>query len=199
MKATLSLPTGVALSIVLCATLAHAQLDDGIDGLGVYFDTSATQVSVDGVVGDPIAIVDAYLVLVKPSLEGQIDYWECAVVANSEDFWGAWGEPTHGINTLTNIPGSYFGFIVYVSEIEPFFTQPITILAHLHFGSESPEYGAQIYVLSQDSGYSVVGSDLQGFNPSSGSWDLHVASINSTPPVATNRLTFGAIKSLFSN
>ena len=188
-----------AFSIVSCAALAHAQLDDGIDGLGIYFDTSATQVSVAGVVGDPEAIVDAYLILVNPSLEGQIDYWECAVRAESEGMWWAWGVPTHGLNSITNIPGSYFSFVVFVSENEPFLAQPITILAHLGFSSESSEDGARIFVLNQSSGYSVAGSDLMMFNPSSGTWDRHVASINGNPPVSTRQLSFGAIKSLFAN
>lgn len=199
MMGTRSCFFGLALSMVVCASFAHAQLDDGINGLGVYFDTSATQASIDGVTGDPEAIVDAYLILVNPSLEGQIDYWECAVWTESEGMWWAWGEPTHGINAITNIPGSYFGFLVYVPEPDPFPTQPITILAHLGFSSESPEDGAQIFVLGEASGYSVVGSDLQIFNPSSGSWDRHVAAINSTPPVATSRRSYSAIKSLFAN
>lgn len=198
MRGTLGALVAVA-AFVVGVPLTYAQPDDGINGLGLYFDTSATQTGIDGVVGHPEAIVDAYLILVNPSLEGQINYWECAVRAESAGMWWAWGVPTHGLNSLTNIPGSYMGFAVFVSELEPFVARPITILAHLGFSSESPEDGARIYVSDQGAGYSVVGSDLQAFNPSSGSWDLHVASINSTPPVTTSRMTFGAIKSLFAN
>jgi hypothetical protein len=191
--------TGIALSMMLGVSVAHAQFDDAINGLGVYFDPSATQVSVNGVVGDPEAIVEAYLVLLNPSLEGQIGYWECAVRANSEGMWWAWGEPTHGLNAITNIPGRYFSFMVFVPEVDPLLAQPITILAQLGFSSESPEFGAQIYVAGESFGYSVGGSDLQMFNPSSGSWFLPVASINSTPPIATSRQSYSAIKSLFAN
>ena len=56
----------VLLTVALFATSAMAQIDDGANSFGIYFDEGATVV---GVEGTPNYAVDIYMILVNPTVD----------------------------------------------------------------------------------------------------------------------------------
>jgi len=195
------LKMGFVLVLVLSATSVFAQVDPDPNGIGIYFDQGATVNST--VIAEGTDVVNAYLVLTNPSLEGNLDYWYCYVSTYLDDpNQGASiaGHPVNGTNIIvSNMPGSSsWGFRVFPYSEPPLEATFTTVLAELEiliFDFNSP-----IYLYVRGSGDEVVysvGTESASMNPSSGSWDLPVAVINGEAPVATESQSWGQLKSLY--
>lgn len=184
----------VALSLV--AVVAMAQIDEGPDGIGIYFDESATAVSAE--VAQDSSIV-AYLVLTRPSLLGDLVHWEARVTSG---FPGAaiFGAPIQGQNLAMNMPGSSaWTAVVSLDGPSPYPVATITVLAQLtvlpYF------YGDPTLLLIDEGAFYAVSSGAinEGLpmNPASGSWSAPVAVINGAAPVPSHMTSWGRVKAEF--
>jgi len=183
--------------VMFLSSAAFAQIDSGPDGLGVYFDEAATQVAV--VPEDPGDMVQAYLVLVDPTHDGQLSSWRAHVRSGFDEGCIMVGTPRIGQDMEMDMPGSnYCGFEVIVDPGTPNPTQPVMVLADLTIYDLTEGAVINVYLgWPATASYEVDGHAPQPFQPSSGSFDLPVARINGEPPVATRDLSWGRVKALF--
>jgi hypothetical protein len=184
---------------IVFASGALAQIDPDPDGIGIYFDLEATQVSATVEVGEALT---GYLIATNPSQEGGLATWEADVYSTVVEVF-IWGEPVNGTNVATNMPPGGPGFSFVVSQHMPLpplqsitllGTLWITVMAdgpiglevHGGWGQECPMYGVDEFDYPDHCLF-----------PSSGNVDLPVAVINGPAPVATEPLLWGQVKSLF--
>ena len=95
---------------IMLASGTFAQVDPDPNGIGIYFDQGATDVSVIVPQVGEFEYVSAYLILTNPTLEGPLNYWEAVVstyTTNSTSPMASMGgSPTVGHNMVENMPGS---------------------------------------------------------------------------------------------
>ena len=189
------------ITFLILTTPAWAQVDPGPDGIGIYFDEAATQVSLtaDG----PAETVEAYLILTNPTQEGTLAMWSASVGPLSlEDEAMVQGTAVMGFNMASNMPGDvgYF-FTVGMDHPYPELTT-VNILANLQIllytdGPVRLKVGGH----DEDSAYYRVDDFYTGIqtvmNPSSGSQDLPVAVINGPAPVAEEHPTWDQLKAQY--
>lgn len=188
----------LAISCLLLAAPASAQLDPDPDGLGVYFDPAATEVAAQIVVGET---VPAYLVLTRPSQPGTLALWEASVGPTSFNAM-VHGTPIDAFNMAQNMPGSA-GVAFACGMDEPYpALQPVTVLANLEILvlGEGP-VGIVVGGVSYDFPYYrpddfYHGPDTELF-PSSGDASLPVAVINGAAPVGDETWSWGGVKALY--
>jgi hypothetical protein len=183
--------------LLVLATGAIAQIDPDPDGFGIYFDYGASQVSVAAPEGTES--ITAYLVLTNPSVQGNLTHWSASVwtFLDEPGYAAIFGSPYNGYNLETNMPGSeHWVFEVSVYPDHP--ATEITMLAHLTILPYVFDEPINLYVGAgyESAGY---GTDAGGayFHPSSGGWDLPVAVINGTAPVAVDVESWGMLKTLY--
>lgn len=189
------------LFFISIASMASAQIDPDADGIGIYFDQGATVNST--VIAEGTHVVNAYLILTNPSLEGNLDYWYCEVSTYLDDqnnYASIAGHPVNGSNVFDiNMPGSStWGFRVFPHSDPPLEATLTTVLAELEiliYDFDSP-----VFLYVRGAGDEVVysaGPESASMNPSSGSWDLPVAVINGEALVANDTQSWDRVKSLY--
>lgn len=177
---------------------ALAQIDPDPDGIGIYFDLEATQITATVEAGEPVT---GYLIATNSSQEGDLALWE-AYVSSTVFNVIIWGDPEYGINIAMNMPPGGPGFSFLVSPFTPLpqlqnvfllGTLTITVLTEGPVGLQIHGNGYEFPMYRVD--------DLNGpdhfWYPSSGSVDLPVAVINGPAPVAVEAHSWGRVKSLF--
>lgn len=193
---------GKILLVVLFIVLAFdagAQIDPDPDGIGIYFDLEATQVSTTVEVGESVM---GYLIATNPSQEGGLAFWVATVHSAAPEVI-IWGVPANGVNIATNMPpGGPTFFFVVSSSTPPPSLQGITLLGTLWVTVlvDGP-IGLEVH---GDAGYEFPmyrvddpnGQDHWLF-PSSGGTDLPVAVINGNAPIAAEPHSWGQVKSLY--
>lgn len=189
-------PTTSALVLLASFSTALAQLDSDPDGIGIYFDEGATQISRTAVIGDDVT---AYLIVTNPSLTGGLAMWGALVVASPYAL--VRGSTLLGVNIAANMPGNpSYSFTVFCStplpQLENFLVlatltiTPIDDAAIELFVNEgSPEL--PMYRLG-DASNAVT----RIWYPISGSVNLPVARINGDAPVKSEIATWGAVKAI---
>jgi hypothetical protein len=183
---------GILALLLTVGSSAWAQLDPDPDGLGVYFDQAANLVTTTAESGQNVT---AYLIGTHLSLPGDLGYWQARLCP-----WGPaeiHGNPVNSYNYNMNMPGDPC-WSCYAMAMDPAVpAQDITILAELQIMLW--EGGDPVLIFIQDeAAYGIFGSGEEtGFRPSSGSWDLPVATINGPAPVAAVSRTWDSLKTLY--
>jgi len=111
----------IAIVCCLCAglvTLAAAQADPDPDGIGIYADLAATEVSIEAQPGE---ILPVYLVLTRPSQSPGIACWSAMVVAPLNAQILAW-----------NVQGSSFLNFASPPEFNVCFQDPFPTSDRMH-------------------------------------------------------------------
>ncbi|MGD9546184.1 MAG: hypothetical protein AB7V45_01430 [Candidatus Krumholzibacteriia bacterium] len=185
----------LVLLITLFSSASFAQIDPGVDGMGVYFDENATIVST---VSDGVTWVTGYLILTHPSEQGELKYFTVTVETYEDQLAAFTGWPRFGINQYTPMPGAnFFVFSVVAGDGEPFFLSNISVLADIAVLPFFNRREIRLYLANPK--YSMVGQDGPFITcaQSSGSPDLPVAVIDGPAPVGGSEMTWGSLKSLF--
>jgi hypothetical protein len=181
--------------LLLAAGAASAQVDPGDNGIGVYFDEQASQNCLT--VGD-IQIVDAWLMLTRPTATGGVAAFECRLDVPDNLLLVNTLYTTQGYN-LAASPDQLVGFIT------PLPHAPIVVLAQLQFLTldTAPAYlylgpierpsvpGQMVYVAPDDVGTKVP------MIWSTGGPGYPVASINGDCAVASEHESWGGVKALY--
>jgi len=185
-------PFQVSLFMLLAANFSTAQVDPDPDGIGVYFDVEATNVSTTAVTGE---FVQAYLVGTNLSQSGDIDYWEAYVFPDQGA--SVSGTPYGSFNYAMNMPGDPSWHCVALWPEPPLPAQTITLLASLEIQVLDDSLPIGLFIRG-DARYRLYGS-LEEFPlfPSSGSPDLPAATINGEAPVAIDPGAWGSLKAMF--
>ncbi len=195
MKKLIALAT---LAPLLLSLPAPAQVDQDPDGLGMYFDTDATQYCLEYVGGE----VSAYVILTNCSEPTSIAGWECHVTYTIPpgNYELGWWLNTIGGENVSAAPD----FQVGLPSAMPY--SPAILLAVYRMLIYVPD-PIVFYVGPCNSptipGYPAyaVGGDPGRIKPMyvvSGSYDLPVAQLNGVCSViATEHTTFGHIKAMF--
>lgn len=109
----------LACSLLVLGTGGLAQLDPGPDGLGLYFDESATEAS--AMVSEGTEYLTAYLILTNPTVAGNLNHWSAGVSA----FLGGpgnaaiAGSPVVGHNLAINMLGMILRCLLRISPFWP--------------------------------------------------------------------------------
>ncbi|MGD9547108.1 MAG: hypothetical protein AB7V45_06090 [Candidatus Krumholzibacteriia bacterium] len=183
------------LLITLFSSAAFAQIDPGVDGMGVYFDESATIVST---VSDGFNYVGGYLILTNPSEQGALQFFSTWIESYDAQPDAIYGWPRFGINQYTPMPGSYYWvFSVVADGGEPYLLSNVSVLAEVSVYPNLNRNSIRLFL--GNSKYSMVGQNgpFITCTPSSGSPDLPVAVIDGPAPVGESEMTWGSLKSLF--
>ena len=176
-----------------------AQIDTDPDGIGIYFDEMATQVTETA---GALEYVEGYIIATNISQSGGIVFWEAYVhVEGAADVIGS---PVVGHNVHINMPGDpNYHFVVIIDMEDLLIIQEITILAHLNIQVIESGAPIQLYLTgampSENPYYSIedYGEPYYDLYPSSGSLQLPVAVINGEPPIAAKDSTWGRLKTLY--
>ena len=165
---------------IALASGALAQIDPDPNGLGIYFDQGATVVSADLEVDE---FITGYLIATNCTETGFMMWWQCGVCVDNGVLFGS---VTNGHN--------YLGFMPF-SECKGFICSGgppitgITILAEIDFFATNPDpINITINGIEYDGDARLDGmfytttpdysDSWTYFNPSSGSEELPVATIN---------------------
>jgi len=187
----------VSLLVSVSASVS-AQVDSGPDGIGVYFDSGAT--IVQAMVEEETQSITAYLVLTRPTLQGDLYYWEAHLntgCGNGYTGVPISGTPVNAGNIVTNMPmQDHFSFVSYAYENPPYqISSTAMVLAELEFFG--PFYYPVSICVTEGALYAVSGENWLVMNPSSGNWDSPMAVINGPAPVASEAVSWGGVKGLF--
>jgi hypothetical protein len=186
-----------ALVLFTSFSTVLAQPDPDPDGIGIYFDEGATQISRTAEIGEDVT---AYLIVTNPSLTGGIAMWGALVAASPYAF--VHGSTTLGLNIATNMPGNPgYSFTVFcdtpLPQLENFLVlatltiTPVDDAAiDLFINEGSPDL--PMYRLED-----AYHGDNHFWYPISGSVDLPVARINGEAPVKSETATWSAVKATF--
>lgn len=198
--------TGLLICILVLKSFssAHAQLDTGVDGIGIYFDEQATSVAITA---DGSAVIAAYVILTNPSAAEDIVYWGLHLrFGETEGLYGGLanirGEPRVGVNSYISMPGTNQSivFSVVLDGPDVLAVNSIMVLADLQIHLLGEEAPVQLFFgVSPDPGYSVVSPLGPAIFcvPSTGAWDIPVAVINGDAPVGVVSESFSTVKALF--
>jgi len=186
---------------IMLASGTFAQVDPDPNGIGIYFDPGATEVSILVPETAEIVYLSAYLILTNPAFEGELNHWAAYVSTYTDNSTtvqaSIWGSPIEGHNVKMNMPGSsHWGFEVLLGDSPPYLASEITVLAELEILVHTFTEPINLYVW-EGAFYSVEDSGAVNANPSSGDWDLPVATINGLAPVAVESDSWGGVKALF--
>lgn len=191
-----------ALALFLLLPLAAvAQVDPDAFGIGIYFDTAATvnALAVPGAGYEPFPMATAWLVVTRLPQGTSVGYLQGRVAPYAEGGGPdsptmVFGQPAVGQNLAMNMPGDpRWSFLVFVDPgMLP--GGDAVVLARLDIACAS-SLPIPLYVQSAEIG--VYGYPSSVPQPSSGAWDLPVAVINGSAPLATTQATWGGVKSLF--
>lgn len=200
------LATVLVLGMVLPA-LGQTKTD--FNEFGVYFDEGGESNSISA---DPNSFVDAYLVLKNPSESGQIRFWQASVAGQPDDSYLGpaliGGVPRLGTNHLMPMAGEFgIGFMVYCSEPQLLWLEPVTVLADLRIYLEGETNPFEIYVC-YNFNLAYTTEEYNFWDPwdpeimvfcgrTSGDQNMPVAVINGPAPVQTANGTWDAIKAQF--
>jgi hypothetical protein len=88
----------VPICLVLFTTAALAQIDPDPDGIGIYADLTATEVSISATPGQ---LVPVYLLVTRPSTPVGIVTWACTIVVPPNAQIVAWYIPGEFLNFAT--------------------------------------------------------------------------------------------------
>jgi hypothetical protein len=187
--------------VSLAAAGALAQVDPGPDGIGIYFDESATLTSlaVPMAGGEPAPLANAWLVAIRPTVTGDVGYWQAWVESSPpgglpNDAAPVYGWPTFGHNIDMNMPGDpRRHFTVFIDQ-GLLLTRDVVVLARLQVWCATAQ-PIPLYV--RDAEIGVYGWPARPLAPSSGAWERPVAMINGQAPVAAESASWGDVKSLF--
>jgi len=186
------------LTGLLLAATSLAQIDPCPDGIGIYFDQEATQVTATAELGETVV---AYLIATNPSQVGGLALWEGSVFTPVFEVV-IWGSPSYGINLANNMPpgGPSFSFLVTpdppLPALQPIFvlaTLDVTVWAEGPIGLHVGGYSFELPMYRVDDPY---GQD-HSLYPASGSVDLPVAVINGDPPIPVEPGSWGQLKTLY--
>ncbi len=165
MSPSLTRPASLILVIALAATSVHAA-----DEIGVFFDDQGVE---NCIRLDQFGIVDAYVLLLQPSLSSGLVGWECSVVLEevavmSVSLMGLAIDVDAGETDFQvglGIP--LFGSVVHVATIKVMLTgeqAPIYIFPNLNLPSveDSPIYidGSDFAALIPLTPHSITGENL---------------------------------------
>lgn len=179
-------------SSLLMAPAANGQVDPDPDGIGIYFDTSASVVATTASVGD---IVTAYLIGTRLSQSGEIDYWETRLCPVGGATIG--GTPRGSYNYASNMPGDPCWSCIALGPDPALLAGEITILADLQIEVWDTLIPIGLYVSGEDR-YRLAGSPVEhALYASSGDSDLPVAVINGEAPVAVETGSWSRIKAIY--
>lgn len=181
-------------------TAASAQIDPGIDGIGIYADLDAMVNSVEAGEG----MLELYLLATGMESQG-IKAWEMRL-----NYDGPINQIGHLIPYDSINVGQWPDYIVGVVGVGTYLpAAPVVHLMTLTFMVNGPE-PANIYI--EHSSMPVGGSlgnylpvyvnglndgDLRNLYPSSGSIDQPVFRVNGDAPVATDPASWDQVKALF--
>lgn len=196
-RSPLRLAAGIlatASLLLLLAPQVGAQIDPGLDGVGLYFDTGATTYCQDVPV---YLLFDLYLILTNPTSE--IHGWECAIVADWTRIFFLQADLHGGINVCDPEPNFCVGL---VNPVQPEPTVVLATLTMFLLDQDCQHLFLQPVVLpSVPDQVSYYTTDFQviPMYPSTGSLDLPVAGVNCDcpPPVPANKSTWGGIKDMY--
>lgn len=175
----------------------------GSDDLGIYFDELGETVVVAAASNE---VVHGYLILLNPSATTQLDFWSVAIYPNYfESIHGeeVWGEPRYGTNGFVPQPGgSAWSFQVTNEGLPPLLFEPLMVLADVYvsLGGEIGPIGLYLYNNAFYSTNGVIGpldSSRILMYPTSGNWQLPVAMINGSAPVAVAAASWDEVKALY--
>jgi hypothetical protein len=186
-----------AVASLVVGGQALAQVDAGPDGLGMFFDTGATEYCMDFTGGQ----VNLYLMLVNCSEPTGISGWECHVTYTvpSGNFETGWTLPAGSLNVsaapdfvvglgapLPFAPAmllATYGVLAFVPDPMMFYVGPCN----------TPSIpGTAVYAAGDDPGLLIPMSPVSG-NP-----ELPVAQLNGGCGVIGNEdATFGQVKNLY--
>ena len=187
-----------ALALLLLSLPAQAQIYPIPDGLGIYFDTDATQYCLDAFIGR----LEIYLMLTNCSEPTGISGWECHVTYNvpPDDVYMGWWLPDGSLNL--SIPPD---FVVGLGTPRP--NAPIILLAKLYLfvfpddpivfyvgPADLPSLpGVAVYAAGGNPGHLIQ------MHPTSGDTNTPVAAIFACGDMidATETTTFGHVKVMF--
>jgi len=183
------------LSALLLPLVAAAQVDPDADGIGIYFDTTATLTSATVPVIPPGEVqLNAWLVATRMSVPGFIRHFEGLVEWDYAEGLVLPGISA-GFDMCREMPVSNYDNMCTYVETGALATGAAVVLVRyditLYGDLEPMRFRIPSFRLWLESGAEVV------LSPSSGDWDLPVAVINGPAPVATQGATWGAVKSLF--
>jgi hypothetical protein len=186
----------VVLCLLVLKGQAPAQVDQDTDGLGIYFDTDATQYCLEYVGG----WIFAYLILTNCSEPTGIAGWECRITSTIPPGNFAPGWDLYGADNSSWPPNYECGLGWVIPHA------PAMLLARQEFWINVPD-AMTFYVGPVDSpsipGYPAyaVGGDpgrIKPMYPVSGSYLLPVAQLNGVCVViGTESTTFGHFKALY--
>jgi hypothetical protein len=186
-----------ALASLVIGGQALAQIDQGLDGLGMYFDTGANDYCMD-YMGGPVSV---YLILTNASEPTGISGWECHVTyaVPAGNFETGWVLPTGSLNVSTapdfvvglaapmpfapTILLATYGVLAFVPDAMMFYVGP----------ADTPSIpGTPVYAAGDNPG------SLIPMSPVSGSADLPVAQLNGgCGVIGTEDATFGSVKAMY--
>jgi hypothetical protein len=193
----------VLLLVSLMATTAFAQIDPDPDGIGVYFDMAATQVSYDATVNVPFF---AYVCITNPTaaeVHGLEFGYQVNVPAGLDGlFFRLLQTVPAGAVDLGNSTNKLMGdFVVGLASplpaaaSVPFVTWQFMLLTPM-----SVEFyitGSTVPSLPGGEPAYEIGGSIRKLQQSTGGDGFPVATINGPAPVAVEETSFGSVKSLF--
>lgn len=194
----------VILALVACSN-ASAQVDSGLDGIGIYADLEGTINNVDAAVGTELFL---YILATNVTAENGIQIWQLGVTTTSPDLlvlpsvlpfeypypaseWCGGPGPDRKINVMEGpLPQES---IIHLA------TMKVLVIgegpADLFLDRSScghPEH-PPTYTTTNDDGT----GRMVDLTPSSGSVESPVFRINGPGPVAAENAKWGSVKSLF--
>lgn len=181
------------LFVLLLPSSGIAQINLQADGVGLYFDLAATQVTTTTSVD--WQVVDAYLFVTNASDHGHLIgfYGNCVVELP--------GEGTGISSPLCNEVYAPEGMALYCQPGLPW--SPLIFLGTFSVWVPSPTTPVRLFIRPGEDGlYYQSGSwpaprPKIPLTPSSGSGGLPVATINAPPPVPSAESTWGSIKQAY--
>lgn len=191
---------------VLLAAPTHAQIDPDPDGVGIYADTGATQVSAMAALGTP---VELYVIATNLS-EDDIVVWNLRIAYDAGLWAGGITIPYVHHGRFLHYNPNGISVAVWNDYDAP---SPLGYGPHMHlltFTAICTDYGPQsFYLRNYHHGviepypeyYSMAtiqpGTSMVELHPSSGSFELPVFTFNGEDPIADEVLTLGQVKALY--
>lgn len=183
------------LLVLFLPLVSAAQVDPDADGIGIYFDTSATLTSVTAPVVPPGEVqLSAWLVATRMSVPGFIRHFEGMVEWDHAEGMALEGMSA-GFDMCWEMPVSNYDNMC--TDVEPgtVATGDAVVLTRYDVTLYGDQVPMRFYIPSFR--LWLYGGAEVVMSPSSGDWNLPVAVINGPAPVAAQGVTWGAVKSLF--
>ena len=185
-----------ALSLLVMNGQAPAQVDQDPDGIGIYFDTDATQYCLKYLGGR----IFAYLILTNCSEPSGIGGWACRMTVTIPAGNYAYGWDLYGADNMSTPPDYVCGLgsaipyapAMLLARQECWVHVPDAMTFYIGPVSTPPIWGYPAYAAGDDPGR------IKPMYVASGSYDLPVAQLNGVCSViATEQTSFGHVKSMY--